>query len=73
MKLGQKHSEPEPMQITAGFEATTRCWICHESFCGYDEELKKVRDHCHFTGDYRGAAYNKCNLRLKQEKTIPVL
>ena len=26
---------------------------------------KKVRDHCHFTGDLRGAAHNICNLRYK--------
>ena len=23
----------------------------------------KVRDHCHYTGKYRGAAHNICNLR----------
>ena len=28
---------------------------------------KKVRDHCHYTGKYRGAAHNICNLRY----TVP--
>ena len=23
----------------------------------------KVRDHCHYTGKYEGAAHNICNLR----------
>ena len=32
----------------------------------------KVRDHCHFTGNYRGAAHFKCNLAFKHPKTIPV-
>ena len=32
----------------------------------------KVRDHCHFTGKYRGAAHNTCNLRYKIPKNIPV-
>ena len=34
---------------------------------------KKVRDHCHFTGKYRGAAHNTCNLRYKIPKNIPVI
>ena len=33
---------------------------------------KKVRDHCHFTGKYRGAAHSICNLRYKVPHEIPV-
>ena len=32
----------------------------------------KVRDHCHFTGKFRGAAHGQRNLALKKDKTIPV-
>jgi hypothetical protein len=32
----------------------------------------KVRDHCHFTGEFRGAAHNICNLNLRTVKKIPV-
>ena len=28
----------------------------------------KVRDHCHYTGKYRGTAHNICNLRYKVPK-----
>ena len=34
---------------------------------------QKVRDHCHYTGKYRGAAHNICNLRYKIPKEIPVV
>ena len=33
----------------------------------------KVRDHCHYTGKYRGAAHNICNLRYKIPKEIPMV
>ena len=35
-----------------------------------------VRDHCHITGQFRGAAHNKCNLKLRLDPkrfTIPVV
>ena len=33
----------------------------------------KVRDHCHYTGKFREAAHNICNLRYKVTKKIPVV
>ena len=33
----------------------------------------KVRDNCHCTGKYRGAAHNICNLRYKIPKEIPAV
>ena len=33
----------------------------------------KVRDHCHYTGKYRRAAHNACNLHYKIPKRIPIV
>ena len=33
---------------------------------------KKVRDHCHYTGKFRGAALSICNLNYKVSQEIPV-
>ena len=33
----------------------------------------KVKDHYHYTGKYRGAAHNICNLRYKIPKEIPIV
>ena len=33
----------------------------------------KVRDHCHFTGKYRGAAHNSCNLQCPKPMILPVI
>ena len=38
-----------------------------------DKNKKKVRDHCHYTGKFRGAAHSECNLRYKVPKEIPVV
>ena len=34
---------------------------------------RKVRDHCHYSGIYRGAAHFGCNLRYKIPSYIPVV
>ena len=55
------------------------CHICKKGFCynknkGSEFEVfQKVRDHCHFTGKFRGAAHNTCNLRYKVPKNIPIV
>ena len=53
------------------------CWICEEGFLEkIDEKNKgkiKVRDYCHFSGEFRGAAHCECNLKLKEKKFIPIL
>ena len=49
------------------------CYICKKEFDTIDKKHHKVRDHCHYTGKYRGAAHNICNLRYKIPKEIPVI
>ena len=34
---------------------------------------KKVKDHCHYTGRYRGAAHNLCNLNYRKPNFTPVV
>ena len=34
---------------------------------------KTIKDHCHYTGKYRGAAHNTCNVRYKTPKEIPAV
>ena len=43
------------------------CWICKEEL-----NTDKVRDHCHVTGKLRGAARNKCNLKLRIPRKLPI-
>ena len=54
----------------ANFEKARECWICKNPFEGGDD---KVRDHCHFSGKFRGAAHNKCNLLFRKPKHVPVI
>ena len=44
-------------------------WICRKLFL---KDNKKVRDHCHFTGKFSGAAHNSCNLQFKKPDFTPV-
>ena len=50
------------------FDMATECWICHGELGG-----DRVRDHCHLTGKYIGAAHNTCNLQYRKPKFIPVV
>ena len=47
---------------TERFEIINICCICGGLIENTDN---KVRDHCHTTGKYRGAAHYSCNINLK--------
>ena len=51
------------------------CYMFKKGFRTDDNNKKyhKVRDHCHYTGKYRGAAHSICNIRYKTPKEIPVV
>ena len=50
------------------FNQASVCWICEKKLNLED----RVRDHCHYTGRYRGAAHNKCNLKYSKPNNISV-
>ena len=52
------------------FQLSKSCWICDNLFDVGDD---KVRDHCHITSKYRGAAHWSCNINLEMTKKIPVI
>ena len=52
------------------FVTAKECHICFKKFSSKD---RKVRDHCHYTGKYRGAAHSSCNLRYRIPDYIPVV
>ena len=46
---------------------------CHICFGPFKLKDQKVKDHCHYTGIYRGAAHSLCNLRYRIPSYIPVV
>ena len=55
------------------YNKETKCWICKGEFDDKDKDKEKVKDHCHYTGRYRGAAHNKCNLNYRKPNFTPVV
>ena len=51
------YSNPKPLKLT------------HE----VEKDFKSARDHYHFTGKYRGAAHNQCNLKCRKPLILPVV
>ena len=52
------------------YKRATKCHICFKPF---SEKKRKVRDHCHYSGLYRGVAHSSCNLQYKIPKYMPVV
>ena len=52
------------------FQQSNNCWICKKLI---DNDDEKVRDHCHITGKFRGAARRICNVNFQLTKKVPVI
>ena len=52
------------------YKRSTKCHMCYKPFTLRDPN---VRDHCHYTGLYRGPVHSLCNLRYKIPSYIPVV
>ena len=69
---------PLSRQQMEAFYSAKVCHICEKPFTqergGKRERGNiRVRDHCHLTGRYRGAAHDDCNLNYKQKYVIPIV
>ena len=51
-------------------QSTHACCICEKLI---DNDNEKVRDYCHITGKFGGAAHWSCNINLQQTKKVPVI
>lgn len=54
------------------------CYLCNKPFCNDPDEVnyknyKRVVDHCHVTGNFKGLAHSICNLHRKEHLRIPCL
>ena len=69
------YQKPKPLVLTKEeekeFQSASICHICEEKLSL--DKKSKVKDHCHFTGKYRGAAHNKCNLECRKPLILPVI
>ena len=67
----KKETIPLTDEEKESYEKQKVCHICEKEF-KTDKKHCKVRDHCHYTGKFTGAAHSICNLRYKIPKEIPV-
>ena len=68
--FSEKPMEPLTSEDWKEYNQESKCHICFEPF---EKINPKVRDHCHYTGKYRGPTHRNCNLRYKIPSHIPVI
>ena len=74
----EKEMIPLPDEENKSYKQQEACNICEGKFCTDEDDenyknRKKVKDHCHYTGKFKGAAHSICNLRYKVPDNIPII
>ena len=64
----EKPMDPLTKKQWTRYKRASKCHICFKQFNSKDP---KVRDHCLYTGKYRGPAHRNCNLRYQIPSYIP--
>ena len=68
--FSEKPTDPLTNKQWKRYKKASECHICHKQCEGWSP---KVRDHCHYTGKYKGPTHALCNLRYKIPSYIPVV
>ena len=66
----EKPMDPLTKKQWKKYKRSTKGHICYKPFT---QTNLKVRDHCHYTGLYRGPAHSLCSLQYKIPSYIPVV
>ena len=74
----EKEMIPLTDEENKSYEGQESCHIYKGKFCTDEDDenyknRKKVKDHRHYTGKFRGAAHSICNLNYKVPKNIPII
>ena len=56
----------------SAFKQSQRCYLCSEPFQDHINNFRKVKDHCHYSNQYLGAAHSICNWVRSVVRQIPV-
>ena len=69
--------EKKEMNLTPedkfSFYMADKCYICNKPFDQDKKNYIKIRNHCYYTGKYRGAAHKICNFMYNTPRGIPVV
>ena len=73
-KRKKKEKIPLTDKENKSHEKQKVCYTCKKGLSTDDnKKYQKVKDHCHYTGKFRGAVHSISNLRCKTPKAIPLV
>ena len=72
-KFPEKAMKPPTRKEWKEFNRARKCYMYFKEFQVKEKLYPKVRDHCHYSGWYRGPAHSNCNLRYKIRSYILIV